>query len=343
MVSEFVDFRRCRGFVGPLLLIVAMLELVNWLTIMVYGSGQPGYLPLKYTESAESKARNLERLFPPSLEHTGQFLLYLGASSAGEAIEAPRLAARDAYGGPVCGICGIFAGFDILQRLADPLIQRNVRPKIVLLCIHTGYLAVDPSGKSNPPHSISGFVESALTLQNIKRSRAEVGDSICRVSSQIRHFLGIPEPNQSPWTPPNRMGNRVGTAKYWSSIAIEKQFSTLSASGAFDSETYVRFQDHNVELLIQLIGHFNRLGSETKIVLMPEHSAVYNRIPFTAYEYLVARLSGDLGNDAPEVWNFVKSVPDDLFADYIHVNDDGRLLFSKILAEKLHDYQVRNP
>ena len=139
------------------------------------------------------------------------------------------------------------------------------------------------------------------------------------------------------------MGNRVGTAKYWSSIAIEKQFSTLSASGAFDSETYVRFQDHNVELLIQLIGHFNRLGSETKIVLMPEHSAVYNRIPFTAYEYLVARLSGDLGNDAPEVWNFVKSVPDDLFADYIHVNDDGRLLFSKILAEKLHDYQVRNP
>ena len=339
MGGQIFDFGRCRSFIGLGLLLALMLEAINTLLILIYGWNPPATLPLKFTEVAESKARNLERIFPPSSDRAEPFLVYLGASSAAEAIDAQRLAADDAYGAPVCGICGIFPGFKVTQLLAEPLIRRGVRPRTVVLCIHTGYLAVGPKGGVNESPSIGEFVKSLLSLQHITRNRTRINNSIRQTIFQMRQSLEIAEPDQSPWVPPDRMGY----AHHNPSEYLKTQFAALSKAGWFDTEAYALVQERNADILIDLLRHFHRFGSDTRLVLLPEHTALRDGIPQSAHQYLRDRLLRDLGDVTPEIWNFVDTIPDHMFADYIHVNDDGRSKFTELLADKLRDDRLSRP
>ena len=339
MVRDFIDFRRCRSFISLGLLLFAMLEVVNVLIIVTYGWNLPATLPLKFTELAESKARNLERLYPPSTGRNDPFLVYIGASSSAEAIDAKRLAANDAYNAPVCGICGILPGFKVSQLLAEPLIRRGIRAKTVLICIHAGYLAVSPANKMNESPLIGAALKSQLSLQHITKSRTIFNKSIRQAATNMRDWLKVAESEQSPWIPPGRMGY----AEHNQSSYLETQMSAWSKSGWFDAETYAHVQEQSVDILIDLLRDFHRLGSDTKIVLLPEHTALRERIPESAREYLKDRIVKDLGDDAPEIWNFVQAVPDEMFADYIHVNDAGRSKLTGLLAEKLHEYRLSRP
>ena len=71
------------------------------------------------------------------------------------------------------------------------------------------------------------------------------------------------------------------------------------------------------------------------IVVMPEQSTFRERIPDEARRFLFDQLEQAFGVPPADIWDLCDAIPDSMFWDAMHLNDEGRAEFSRQLAEAI--------
>ena len=339
-MSSVVDFRRYLGILVVGIPILLLFGAIDQLLPITTGESPSWLVPTqtpmswKQKERAESIVKGLARATRSSQGDDADFLLYIGMSTAREGIETNRLAAPDAYDNRVAGLCGSGGSMDNLRSLADPLIRNGVHPRLTLICIHPAWLVGSPW--VIPPTSLSLFellrkrefreFRRRLYWHSwISRNRTSVNHALRTVLFRTRVGLGIMYAERNPWEAPLRFGYPEHSGPEY----LRQQLSHFQAYGWFDANSYAINQQARADALIDLISAMHKLGSKVAIVLMPEQSKFRNKIPEAAHHFLQQKLAQET------IWNFVDAVPDEMFSDYCHLNDSGRLYFSSQLAERL--------
>lgn len=331
-MSHVVDLRRYWGIARaavPLLIICEILNAVLEYTV----PPQPvrSELPISYREIAQWKAERLLRYSELNSDSNPKFLVYFGASSTAEGIEPGRLAREDAYGHPVCGICCIYSGFHFIEMLVEPLLAKHVYPAEVMFCIHLSYLTRHAAPSPAPVVTTTQRLYRLLTLRAILSNRHVMSNQIRGVFARERAHLKINRADRSPWTPPERI--KIQGTK-WDEV-IKNEMSNWERERWFDPAAYLQFQDQNADDFLDLISSFEKNGSHVTVVLMCERSDLRERIPEQALPYLKDRIGRRFTEDRVAVLNLIDAVPDELFSDLIHLNDEGRQVFTERLANEM--------
>jgi hypothetical protein len=77
--------------------------------------------------------------------------------------------------------------------------------------------------------------------------------------------------------------------------------------------------------------------------VMPDHSRSRRETPPEANRTLTTLLNRHFGENGPEVLWLNASMPDDRFTDIVHLDSEGRRMFSKKLAEALNASRSADP
>lgn len=351
-MSSIVDFRRYRGLIAVGIPMALVMFAINLLLLIATGASPewlvPAQTPLSWRdkENAESLVKGLVQATHSSRGDDVPFLLYIGMSTAREGIETKRLAAPDAYGNRVAGLCGSGGSMDLLRSLADPLIRNDVHPRLTLICIHPAWLVGLTSAA--PPATLSP-VEPILKrdlhelgrrlswLAWLYKNRTSINHAIRTLLFRTRLTLGIVPVNRDPWEAPKRLDYPEHAPPEF----LRVQRDSFHGYGWFDTRSYAIHQQSQAAALIDLIVELHKLGSDVVIVLMPEQFKFRNEIPTVARRFLEQKLDVDLDSSAPPIWNLSDAIPDEMFSDYCHLNDAGRSHLSALLAERLRNNLAR--
>lgn len=348
-MQSFIDTRRYRGVFAVAGSVVLAIVMMNSLLLLAFGQSPRWLVPIQKpmawpqiedaTYVAEALAGNATA--QSSADH--RFLLYLGLSTAREGIEPDGLSRDCPKFDGVCGICGSGQSMDNLRSLAEPLIRKRIRPGLTLLCIHVSWLVGNPTAVARGGNadtgtarksSLAGVKESLTQLDWIRINRDYMNYAIRSWLFEVREKLHINRNDRIPWTAPKRLGYPLHASEKY--LAIQTQ--AFERYGWFDEQRYRGYQDAQADALVNLVTDFRALGSDVAIVLMPEQSVVRDRVPADARDYLRQRIADGAKVDPPVIWSFVDALSDDLFTDLCHLNDDGRDVFTRLLARELGQY-----
>ena len=133
------------------------------------------------------------------------------------------------------------------------------------------------------------------------------------------------------WQQDSLMGmKQLQTEPEWKSRLAE-----YGKRGYYSLENYQKSKNQ-IFLFTKLLRDFQNKDSEVIIMLMPEHSSLYRKIPEQALQTLIGALTQHLQNDEiPLILNYRQSIPDEGFTDISHLNKNGRETFTILLNELL--------
>jgi hypothetical protein len=268
------------------------------------------------------------------------FVFYAGTSSAGEGVEPRLLEKYDPCGRRVMGVCGIGGAIDLMADVSEPLLRRHLRPSLAILCIHAVWLQFGREPAQSPAtvnssgplrldfwRQIAKCVESYIWLWQNRDYMNYIKYTTLAGLQEAKRNLGLVPP-VDPWRAPKRLGWRL----HQSPRFLENQLNEFTNTGWFDREQYNRNREAQMAALIELISRFRNLGSEVLIVSMPETTLMRSRVPAEEQQFLRDSIQHHFSSDTPSVLDFRDAVPDDMFADYTHLNAYGREKFSLQLA-----------
>jgi hypothetical protein len=146
---------------------------------------------------------------------------------------------------------------------------------------------------------------------------------------KIGGFAADPDPLGAP--------QRLGYPRHASPGRLRRQLDGFDRFGWFDAAMYPRHGREQIAALIGLMQEFKEMGSNVVVVLMPEQAALRDKIPSVAEESLRAGIASSFEAGWPVILDLQDTVPDSMFSDYCHLNDEGRLELSRQLGVALRE------
>jgi hypothetical protein len=341
-----LDVDRFRGMLPVVVLLAVFFLGANFLLLGVTGFApsrpvdREGMSPWEEVEDAESRAAGLSAFYErnPS-EREKPFVLYLGMSTARQGVDAGVLR-KDSCAWRFMGLFATGADFEHLFEVAMPILRRDFRPKVVLLLLHEYFLAGSepievPSGSVNPIESL----RQRKWRQAIRRLRW--WDWFAHNYTYLNHlsFAGLVEAREAiriiepldPWTsqPPRDLPYYRGDAY------VQTQIADFATNGRFDPHNYQSGNDRGAKWLIRIMSEFRNRGAKVVVVKMPETVTMRAHIPAAAQPLLAQLIQRQFPTNTPPILDFRASIPDPLFTDGVHLNGDGRRVFSNKLVPAL--------
>jgi lysophospholipase L1-like esterase len=113
-----------------------------------------------------------------------------------------------------------------------------------------------------------------------------------------------------------------------------EQVNAWRAEGRFDPRNYSA-DCTQARALVQTVRTCRALGARVVLIVMPERSTHRSLMPLEAEQAFKATLEMAFGTYAPPLLDCRASLPDDLFADNVHLNAEGRAIFSRLVADRI--------
>jgi hypothetical protein len=357
-----IELRRFHGFVLVGLCFAAWIVAVNFGLLLAAGPAPAWLVPAQQPTSwndVEETDRRVAGLIAAArtaaLETSKSLALYVGASDARQDIDPGVLTAEEGRGYRYLGLAGTGTSLERLLVISRSFLRTELKPARVVLCTQPVALLGLPTPRAatslNPLPALRqrkwGDAVSAaeswvwlsfnrtycdhLVRTWLYRSREE----IFRLFNVLDAF-SPPEPD--PWAAPSQIGftDRLGTSR------LQERLLVWEERGWFNPQEYRRAQGAQAQALIKVIGEFRKRGAQVIVVLMPQRSIVRQRIPPSSKQYLIHALARSFGDSPVSLLDLDSTMPDTAFCDLCHLDDRGRIEFSRLLAQSLRALQCKD-
>jgi len=330
--------------------VVLALALVDLLLGAVFGI-HPAGMPPPFDPAAITRLSGRIAVFE-KMEAAGdvrddQVVAVIGISTVQEDLDPTILAANDAQRRKWLVLGDAGHNLTHLCVYIRPLLASAVRPRLVVLGIHQFMLRSDDRDSPSEVVGTSAVIQHLRHLQlrelardiiwldrNHHRLEDETNLLVARATDWVRRAFALP---MYDWYP---IDSHPGGAWTIHVRRAPADYLTQQWEGFGRALKPDQFPVHNgqAEALQSLVDQLRARGSVVMCVLMPESSQLRDLAPpivATRFSEAVARTSTP---QAPlRVIDLRDSMPDELFRDYAHLNDEGRSRFSALLGERLSD------
>ena len=270
------------------------------------------------------------------VDRTEPLVAILGLSSASEGIILKEL--FDSTGGEYrfLGLCGAGRNLEEISRYAQPLLETNLKPNLVVFAM-------------NPFHLIDGYTYDNRTKIEILGlwfllHRADIRHVVDLALFDARTMMfrffdvRIEDALPDPW----REMMKIGLPETVSRMALDEKIRQYGERSYYDPAAYLN-SEKQITTLIKLVKEFRERRGKIMIVLMPEYSALKERVPREGLELLRAGLDRGFGESTLAVFNLRATIDDGEFVDISHLNTRGRTTFSRLLAEMIEKNVPQQP
>lgn len=245
---------------------------------------------------------------------------------------------------------GFGSSFVKLNYYAQTLLASRLRPKVIVLGLHTTMLAgqdrdnepTDDDRDNGEDHGQRDWRVRRFVLQLIwvRTQRADISHHTNMALFELRLALhrglgsgaaGLFRPEKNPWSIEER-----GELPARHEERIKRQKNNWRAFGWFDAGTYATTSRH-ADAFRRLIAGCDSLGPQRIVIIqMPITSELRGWLPPES-DAAMRRLIDEVSVGRPvSVIDLRDAMPDEYFADYAHLNPAGREVFSAMLAERLN-------
>jgi hypothetical protein len=357
-----IDLSRFRSLALVAAALTACVLLLNSLLMAITGA-RPAWLVPEQTPMgwdqvddadqriaglAQEQSSGAARTEPP-------LLVYLGLSTAREGIEPALLQAESGFPCRVLGLCGAGGVMEHLNQTARSLLWGPLQPKRVLVCLRPEWLVGSPIRALEASIAASGSGPASLrqAAKEFKDHWAWVIFNKLYVNhlfrtglyeARTRLFLGLrlnadgfAQPDPDPLRTPYRFGypDHCGAAE------LHEQMQKFEAFHWFNPGSYGEHCTAQADALYELLTALQEKPANVTVVLMPVRSELRTRLPAAARESLRQVLRRALPASCQDaVWDLEVALPDTLFSDYGHPNNQGREKLTRLLAERLRKQQA---
>jgi hypothetical protein len=273
----------------------------------------------------------------------------VGISNMREAIDLSVLSKVVGEEWRFLGVAGAGFGMDAIREYADLVLSSDLRPDVAVLGFGLHQLGNAPPGRGLPkPLGVVGYLsrgnvrQAAIALRDSTWSyarRQDVRVTVEAAALDLRAWLfdrfgvRLPQPiEQSPW----REMVRSDWPDHFSDATLRAQEKAYAEYGLFELETYQNSKK-NITILLNIIEQFRRQHTKVVLVLLPEHSRLSERIPTQALDVMQRHLRERFAAETPPVLDFRQAVDDAGLVDLPHLNQKGRIEFSRKLADGIRE------
>lgn len=270
--------------------------------------------------------------------------------------ESADLKTMTAVSGDRCrylGLSGAGGAIDTITEQTRRLLDGSLRPDVAVIGI-TDFLLVKPLPPRPGADEASPWIDAARHgdlrllaklakdgLWFIERRRdvnGAVESALLDGKQTMLRLLGADTASQlNPLTDPWREMIRLDVPEHASDTALRNGIAAYQARALYEPTSYERGRiRQQTESLNELISKLRARGAQVIVALMPEHSLLRARLPPEAMRALRAALNEAFGADSPPLLDLRDAVPDSGFTDISHVNAEGRLIISRLLAARVN-------
>ena len=256
----------------------------------------------------------------------------VGSSSARAGLRPAALAGADGQHHRWLNLAGTGSSFDELRYTFEPLFVSGLDADLAVIAIHPGWFA----GRLVGDPALDAILVSKTSrrswlLFHQGRLNHLARSALTGLRERLLFALGVSfdavyRPVPDPWTEHAPATSVLDLARQ------QPQLDMWKRKRWFEPGWYGRAEGEVADATAVIAGT-ERVARRVVIVLMPESSALRAAMPPEADAALrrsLARLSSP-----PAVIDLRSAVPDELFADHIHVNERGAERLSTVLAAKL--------
>jgi len=257
----------------------------------------------------------------------------VGSSSARAGLPPTALDAADRSGRRWLNLAGTGSSFDELRYTFAPLFTSDLDAEVVVLAIHPGWIAGRLVG--DPAFDTIMISESSSRRSWILFHRGRLAHVARTALDDARiavlRALGvrasaIHAPAANPWTEEPPMRGRLDPGRDRGQLAMWQR------KRWFDPR---RFEEAEREIadLVEVIAGCRAAGRRVVVVLMPESSELRGAMPVEA-DAALRRALARVG-DPPPLVDLRAEIADALFADHIHLNEQGAKHLAAILVDRM--------
>ena len=273
----------------------------------------------------------------PVTRHHSPLIVILGLSSASEGIRVQQLQEnaqdRSDLLTRFLSLSGAGRNFKEIEIYAKPLIRSPLKPTLVILAINPFHLMDPPATDVGPRHVFRDMPLRKLLTGWFVTKRRDLRHIIDMKGLSLRTGLfawfenRVDEKRIDPWKENTLMRlSPLQTPEQW-----QYRVGEYGRRGYYDLHNYGH-SHQQIARLVRLLDVFDDQGVKVVIVLMPEHTSLYQRVPSHALQIVVDQLrrrrsSGTL----PRIVDMRQSIPDSGFNDISHMNQEGREMFTNLL------------
>lgn len=269
-------------------------------------------------------------------------VVLLGLSSASEGISIQQLqkqaSGRSDNVTRFLSLSGAGRNFKEIAIYAEPLVNSTLDPKLVILAINPFHLMDPPVRKLDLWQVLIGIPRLQLLGGWFATKRDDlrhlVDMKVLNIRTSLFDWFGnrVDEKGLDPWRENTLMGLRpLQTTEQW-----QHRINEYGYRGYYNINSYQHGQQQTI-ILSKLLKTFSKKGSKVVVVLMPEHTSLYQNVPENVMQTLVGELKEQLsGGKLPRIVDLRQAIPDSGFNDISHMNQDGRESFTDLLDKVVH-------
>lgn len=282
----------------------------------------------------------------PLHNHNASLVVILGLSSVSEGVSIRQLQmnARDRADNDTqfLSLSGAGRNFKEIDIYAEPLLKSALNPTLVILAINPFHLMDPPTKQLDlwvvlreipPLHILAGWF---ITKRNDLRHLVDM--KVLKLRTSLFGWLDnrVDEKGLSPWRESTFMGILpLQTTEQW-----KNKLNEYGKRGYNNIKNYQHSRQQTI-VLDKLLTSFGEKGSKVVIVLMPEHTSLYQSVPKNAMQTLVGQFGERLSTaHPPKIINMRQAIPDSGFNDISHMNKNGREIFTNMLDELIQKERV---
>ena len=284
----------------------------------------------------------------------GRLGVILGRSNSREDLDPEILQAAGDSSMRWLSLYGSGASIHYFIDFVDPVVHSDLAPEVVLIAIAPHMLVGTPPVDQREKVQ-SGSLLHAIRAGNPREAKRELRRLVESVSwivneKQLINFAyrrlshrarvailkgfgqgvdAIFPPDLHPWRV-----KLLGYPFHQSQKRLDLLFRMGKQFGWFDPKSY-SIDNRQAKALAEIIATLRDHGSRVVIVLLPERSTWRSAVPRAARECLSALLAFHFADQPPPVIDLRDVADDEMFSDYVHLNETGRQYVSTLLAAQL--------
>jgi hypothetical protein len=322
---------------------------LRWLPRTVAGTGY-------YEDSRHRVEKAVEEYRAGRITRENHLAAIVGISNVRQGIDLSVIAKSAGPRWRFLGLGGAGLGIYDVAPYADLIVSSDLRPDVVVLGIGLFQLV---DSRPKPGSTTLGIVDY-LKRGDLRNTATEIRNSVwvysrrqdvnlsvqaslLRARISLFDLFGVPiskadADELSPW----REMIKSDWPEHFSAATLREEEQFFADLGFFERRTY-EASPKGMATLLRLIEQFRNHNAEVILVLMPESSRIHQRIPTEALEIMQSHLRRRFSERPPHVLDYRNSIKDSGFVDLGHLNREGSLEFSRILATDLVDLLPTTP
>jgi hypothetical protein len=303
------------------------------LAALTLGCGpNPSWLPpqfgWRYFGVFGSRIVAVENLQQSGQVRDARLVVALGVSTTLFGLDGPQLTSHDPDGRKWLVLGATGNSFRTLRIYSRVLLDSSLHPGTVVLGLHEWMFHKEI--RDPPDSSLLTFAAKYLWLfHNYKALEDWKTVFFYRGASEVRRLFHLPlsvayEPAADPWT----IDEPVYDGRRRPQQYLDNQWRGFNR---YLDPTHFESSQSQVDAFTQLVEALRARGARVVCVLLPESSKFRRLYPPSASRQFEAEAK----NQSLEVFDLRDSMPDDLFYDYTHLNQQGRERLSAELPSLL--------